>query len=246
MRMPVPSRAASLTICRILSNNIKVRSMPPKFDSNLDQTKLTSHRRDLFVAAAAELFGRNGFHATTIKEIAQQAGVSTGLIYTYVKTKEDVLFLVLQNVIDGYAREIPKAIAGMTDPVQRFCRTVRAYCEVVDANPDATLLAYRETKSLRSEQKAAIKQLELDSNRLIIHCIEQCINAGYFRAANAELVAYRIVLLAHGWALKSWRFKQIVTLAEYIDEEVDLFLRSMMTDAGWQHYHASCEDLPPA
>jgi TetR/AcrR family transcriptional regulator, cholesterol catabolism regulator len=60
------------------------------------------------------------------------------------------------------------------------------------------LLAYRETKSLGSEQRAAIMQMVLDSNRLIIDCIEECIAAGYFRPVNTELAGYRIVLLAHG------------------------------------------------
>lgn len=219
--------------------------MPPKVYTSVEDEKLVEKRREQFVAAAAELFGRNGFHTTTIKEIAQRAGVSAGLIYTYVKTKEDVLFLVLQSVLDGYAREIPKALEGVTDPIQRFCATVRAYCEVVGAKPDATLLAYRETKALNSEQKAAVKERELESNRLIIECIEDCISAGYFRQANVELVAYRIVLVAHGWALKAWRFRQIVTLQEYIEEEIDMFLRGMMTDEGWKHYRKT-GTTPPA
>jgi AcrR family transcriptional regulator len=71
--------------------------MPPKIYTSVDDTKLVEKRRDQFVAAAAELFGRNGFHTTTIKEIAQLAGGSAGLIYAYVKAKEDVLFLVLQS-----------------------------------------------------------------------------------------------------------------------------------------------------
>lgn len=210
--------------------------MPPKVYTSVDDTRLVETRREQFVAAAAELFARNGFHTTTIKEIAQRAGVSAGLIYAYVKTKEDVLFLVLQGILESYAREIPKALEGVTDPIQRFCVAVRAYCEVVGAKPEATLLAYRETKSLGREQKAAIKEMELQSNRLIIDCVEECIGAGYFRPAKAELVAYRIVLLAHGWALKAWRFREIVTLEEYIAEEIDMFLRSMMTDEGWRHY----------
>jgi AcrR family transcriptional regulator len=211
--------------------------MPPKVYTSVDNTELVEKRRDQFVAAAAELFGRNGFHSTTIKEIAQLAGVSAGLIYAYVKTKEDVLFLVLQNVLDTYAREIPKALQDVDDPIQRFCLAVRAYCEVVAAKPEATLLAYRETKSLKTEQKAAIKEMELQSNRLIIDCIEACIEVGYFRMVNVELTGYRIVLLAHGWALKAWRFKQIVTLDEYIEEELELFLTSLMTEAGWKHHH---------
>lgn len=210
--------------------------MPPKVFTSVDDTKLVEKRREQFVAAAAELFGRNGFHTTTIKEIAQLAGVSAGLIYAYVKTKEDVLFLVLQNVLDSYAREIPKALEGVDDPIQRFCAAVRAYCEVVGAKPDATLLAYRETKSLGREQRAAIKEMELQSNRFIIDCVEDCVRAGYFRPVNVELVAYRIVLLAHGWALKAWRFREIVTLDQYIEEELDLFLHSLMTEAGWRHF----------
>lgn len=210
--------------------------MPPKVYTSVDDERLVERRREQFVTAAAELFGRNGFHTTTIKEIAQRAGVSAGLIYTYVKTKEDVLFLVLQSVLEGYARKIPAALDGIEDPILRFTAAVRTYCEVVAEKPDATLLAYRETKSLKHEQKAAIKEMELQSNRLIMECIEAGVSAGYFRPVHVELVTYRIVLLAHGWALKGWRFREIVTLDEYIEEEIDLFLRSLMTDEGWSHY----------
>lgn len=211
--------------------------MPSKNLKTADDTRLAGNRRDQFVAAAAELFGKKGFHSTTIKEIAQAAGVSAGLIYFYVKTKEDVLFLVLQSVLETYAREIPKAIESKSDPIERFCSAVRVYCEVVAAKPNATLLAYSETKSLSISQRTALKQMELDSNRLIVDCIDSCIAAGYFRSVNVELAAYRIVLLAHGWALKAWHFKHIVTLDAYIAEEIDLFLRGMMTEAGWRHFH---------
>lgn len=204
--------------------------------SSVDDIDLVERRRQQFVAAAAELYGSNGFHKTTVKEIAQLAGVSAGLIYSYVKTKEDILFLVLRSVLDSYALEIPKALDGVTDPILRFCTAVRAYCVVVGANPDATLIAYRETKSLGPEQRAGIMEMELQTNRLIIPCIEECITAGYFRSINVELAAYRIVLLAHGWALKAWRFKQFTTLGEYTEEGLDLFLNALMTPAGWTHY----------
>lgn len=204
--------------------------------SSVDDAELVERRRQQVVAAATELYGRRGFHKTTVKEIAQLAGVSAGLIYSYVKTKEDVLFLVLQNVLESYAREIPKALEGVTDPIQRFCTAVRAYCEVVGAKPDATLLAYRETKSLGKEQQAAIKDMELKTNQLLIQCIEDCTAAGYFHKTNVDLAAYRIVLLAHGWALKSWRFKQFTTLREYTEDGLNLFLNGMLTPHGWSHY----------
>jgi AcrR family transcriptional regulator len=214
--------------------------MSGKVYSSVDDQELIEKRRKQFVTAAAELFGHKGYHATTIKEIAERAGMSTGLIYLYVKTKEDVLFLVLQSVLDSYRAEIPKALEGIEDPILRFCAAARAYCRVVGANPEATVLAYRETSSLSGPRKAMIMDMELETNQLIIKSIQDCIDAGYFRKVNVELAAYRMVLLAHGWALKAWRFKKFTTLEEYIEEGLDLFLNALMSAAGWRHYRRIC------
>lgn len=219
--------------------------MTSQIYSSVDDTELVERRRQQFVEAAAKLYERNGFHKTTVKEIAQLAGVSAGLIYSYVKNKEDVLFLVLQSVLESYAREIPKALDGVSDPIERFCTALRAYCQVVGAKPDATLLAYRETKSLDREKQSAIKNMELKTNQLLIECIEECIAPGYFQAINVELTAYRLALLAHGWALKAWRFKEFTTLEEYTEEGLDLFLNALLTPAGWAHYHGIARKVAP-
>jgi AcrR family transcriptional regulator len=207
--------------------------------TSVDDAELVERRRQQFVAAAAELYGRNGFHKTTVKEIAQLAGFSAGLIYSYVKTKEDVLYLVLHSVLESYAREIPKALEGVTDPIQRFCVATRAYCQVVAANPEASLLAYRETKSLDHEQRESIKDLEVKTIQYLVECIEDCIAAGYFRSVDVKLAAYRLALLAHGWALKGWYFKKFTTIERYTEEGLDLFLHALLTPAGWKHYRGT-------
>ncbi|MCK0506565.1 TetR/AcrR family transcriptional regulator [Aromatoleum anaerobium] len=210
--------------------------MQPCVVSNVDDPALVEMRRSQFVKAASELFARKGYHRTTIRDITQSAGLSTGLIYSYVRAKEDVLFLVLENVLKSYLAEIPRALEAGGGPVERFCATVRAYCEVIGDKPDATQLAYRETKSLGADYQTVIKNMELETNQLIIDRIEECIDAGYFRPVNVELLTYRIVLLAHGWALKAWRLQQFTTLDEYIDEGLDLFLNALLTPEGWAHY----------
>ena len=204
--------------------------------SSIDDQDLIVERRQQFVAAATELFSRNSYDSTTMKEISKQAGFSSGLIYSYVQTKEDMLFLVLQNLLDSYRREIPKSLENVTDPIERFCATVRAYCEVIDVYSDATLLAYRATKSLSSERQAEIKKLELETNRFVADCVRSCIDAGYFRPVNVDLMAYQVVMVAHGWSLKRWALKHAMTLNEYVSDTLDLFLRATMTDAGWKHW----------
>ncbi|QQS11110.1 MAG: TetR/AcrR family transcriptional regulator [Rhodospirillales bacterium] len=205
-----------------------------KIESQTDDAGLIERRRSQLVAAAAQCFGANGFHRTTIKDIAEVAGFSPGLVYTYVREKEDVLFLVIVSLLENYAREIPEAIAGKTDPLDRFCAAVETYCRAVGRNVGATALAYRETKSLSRGRQKVLMQLELSTNKMISDCLDGCIRAGYFRAVNLDLVTYRIVLLAHGWALKAWHFKRITTLEGYIKEGLDLFLHALLTKAGWR------------
>lgn len=203
--------------------------------SSIDDENLVVKRREQFVAAATTLFGRNSYDSTTMKEISKLAGFSAGLIYSYVQTKEDMLLLVLQNLLNSYLTEIPKSICNVTDPIERFCMCFRAYCQIIEANSDATLLAYRATKCLSSERKAEIKKMELETNALIEECIQACMDAGYFRPINVGLMAYQVVMVAHGWALKRWALSTMMTLDEYVSESIDMFLHGAMTEAGWKH-----------
>ena len=95
-------------------------------------------RTDFASWQATELFAKQGFYKTTIKDIASKAGFSYGVVYLYVKEKEDVLLLVLQQVVNAYAEEIPKAMEGIEDPLDRLVRAIRAYCRVVDRHRAAT------------------------------------------------------------------------------------------------------------
>lgn len=204
--------------------------------SSIDDQELVAERRTQLVAAATKLFSRNSYETTTMKEISKHAGFSSGLIYSYVQTKEDMLFLVLHGLLDSYRRKIPRALKSVTDPVDRFCMAVRSYCREVDAHAEATLLAYRATKSLSPERKTEIMKLELETNQLVARCIEECIDAGYFRAVNVHLLAYQVVVLAHGWSLKRWVLGKSLALDQYVDQIIDLFLRGAMTDSGWDSW----------
>lgn len=219
--------------------------MVASVQSRVDDPHLIEKRRAQIVAAAIELFGRYGYHRTTIRDIASLADVSIGLIYQYVRDKEDVLLLALDEVLNGYLRAIPAALRDVEDPLQRFRTAATAYCQVVDRNIDATVLAYRETKALRPEHRELIKGKELATNDLIAACIRDCMAAGLFRPVNIELFTYQIVMFAHAWALKRWRFADLMTLQQYVDDGLDLMLDSVLTPRGRRRMQRQTDATPP-
>jgi AcrR family transcriptional regulator len=67
----------------------------------VSQSHLDARRRQI-LDAAIECFARDGFHRTTMQDIIDQAQLSTGAIYTYFKSKEDIIEAIAQ---ERHARE---------------------------------------------------------------------------------------------------------------------------------------------
>jgi AcrR family transcriptional regulator len=208
----------------------------PDIKSRVTDEALVQKRRSQIIAAAVELFARQGYYRTTILDVARKAGVSSGLIYQYVSDKDDVLLLALLTVLERYRQEIPAALETLTDPLARWRAAIEAYCRVVDQHREATVLAYRSTKSLPPDRRHVIKQSEIETNALIADCLRDCIAQGLFRPVHVELVTYQLVTFAHTWALKHWRLRDICTLDEYLAQGFDFFAHALLTAKGRRQY----------
>jgi AcrR family transcriptional regulator len=194
--------------------------------------ELVNKRRTQLVEAAIELFCRVGYHCATVKDVADEAGVSAGLVYLYVPDKQDLLFLCLLHIVERNKQEIPAALEGIDDPLGRLNAAVDAYSRVIAANQHAVLLTYRETKFLKREYIEKMKRMELETNALIASCVDECIRGRYMVPTNVELLVYRIITGAHAWALKHWRLPKIVSLDEYLQQSIHSCWKVFLTPKG--------------
>lgn len=64
-------------------------------------SKFRGDRKEHILDVALRLFALGGFHSTTIDQIASNAGISKGLIYTYFKSKEDLLNQIIDKAINA-------------------------------------------------------------------------------------------------------------------------------------------------
>src|SRR3954453_4505468 len=75
-----------------------------------------SERRDHLVKLAAELFARKGFQATTVREIADEAGILSGSLYHHFDSKETIVDEVLSTFLDDLVARYRTAIGSGADP----------------------------------------------------------------------------------------------------------------------------------
>jgi len=84
-------------------------------------------RRGATDRAALDVFQEKGFHATTVRDIGRAAGLTQGTIYNYVRSKEDILFLVCDRVVAEYISRMEEAAARRANPALRLREALRAW-----------------------------------------------------------------------------------------------------------------------
>lgn len=88
--------------------------------------------RAAILAAAADLFGRQGYEASTMQEIATQADVGLGTVYGYFPSKEDVLRIALEARRQQAVQQSTEALRQTRGAVERACLILRHLWEFLD------------------------------------------------------------------------------------------------------------------
>jgi TetR/AcrR family fatty acid metabolism transcriptional regulator len=70
------------------------------------QEQLAATRRNQILDAATRVFAAKGFHPTTIKDIAREAGIADGTIYIYFKNKNALLIAMMERMSDTARNDI--------------------------------------------------------------------------------------------------------------------------------------------
>ncbi|HEU5475136.1 MAG TPA: TetR/AcrR family transcriptional regulator [Actinophytocola sp.] len=78
----------------------------------------TGNRKEQLAEAAAELFGRRGYHAVSVHDIAGAAGVTGPAVYRHFGSKQDVLAHVLLTGLEVFGEVSASALAAAADPVE--------------------------------------------------------------------------------------------------------------------------------
>ena len=89
-----------------------------------NKSDLINLRRSQLTRAAYKVVGQKGYYDFTIRDIAREAGLSTGLIHYYFKNKEDLLLNLLKEMNADLKYYLNKALTVLSDPRDKlltFC-----------------------------------------------------------------------------------------------------------------------------
>lgn len=194
--------------------------------SSIKDSNLVEMRRNQIIKSAITLFKQKGFHRTTTREIAKEAGFSIGTLYEYIRTKEDVLILVYESINDQVYEHLEALTEKQAPSLEHLVTIVDSYYRFVDEMQDEVLILYQETKAL---DKYAAKEVFDKERKQVLMLRNYILTAASENITEdeADILANNIFIHGHMWGFRRWMLQKNYTIDQYIHMQTKLLLRAI-------------------
>ena len=188
---------------------------------------LVRERRETLINAAIKVFVEKGFHNATVRDIGRAADMTQGTIYNYVRSKDDILYMVCDRIVSEYNDQTRKALALAHDPVSRVRAAVRAISEVMYRHRREILLIYQDSHLLEPRSLRVILARVEEFIGMFERIITDAAKELNVRLPYPHLSANILTFLPVMIALRGWSLKDAVPQAQVIDQISEFVVKGL-------------------
>lgn len=191
--------------------------------ASVKDERLVQKRRDQMIKGAVALFKQKGFHRTTTREIAKAAGFSIGTLYEYIRTKEDVLYLVCDQIYDHVSERLEQDEAMKKGTLESLKLGIANFFQVMDEMQAEVLVMYQEVKSLSKDALPYVLKKEEAMVAMFESLLSRCIENGELELTEAQvkIIAHNIFVQGQMWSFRRWALRKLFTIEEYIELQTE-------------------------
>jgi TetR/AcrR family transcriptional regulator, fatty acid metabolism regulator protein len=190
-----------------------------------------SDKHQQIIEAAVRVFARNGYYNSRVSDIAREAGVASGTIYLYFKTKDDILVSLFREKMAAWVASVRGEIDGEPDPVAKIRRLVALHFSVLEKDPALAEVVQVELRQGHKFFRGASAHEISAYFELIGSVLEEGQAAGVFRDDVPVKIATKVLFGAMDQMATSWVLgKRKYRLTEAADAVATVFLRGVTVD----------------
>jgi len=181
-------------------------------------------RRHEILDQVVNIFLKKGFQETSMREIAEAAGLGKSTLYDYFKTKDEILLYFFESQI-GNLTEAAQKIALQNIPAdERLRQVMKIHLEYLQANKSLFMKLSLEAQRLKLESQKQIQKGRHAYQDLIRGLIEEGIRESAFRKIDPLLAAR---MLINTLAPVVYTSRPTGTAQEMMEETMDIFFKGI-------------------
>jgi AcrR family transcriptional regulator len=185
--------------------------------------ELSEQKQRQIVEGAKKVLLAEGFHGTSIRDIAQACGMSMGQLYHYISSKDDILFLMHLHSQELWHQHLAEGgFDAIGDPVAKLEHGLRISIRFLSENRELIRFIHNESKYM--DQEHLEKALDLDDKNVVgfyRHLLAE-IPGLALQGREAELAANLVSFMCVFLPLRGWNLH--ITGPADVDEIVDFLV----------------------
>jgi AcrR family transcriptional regulator len=175
---------------------------------------VTERKHDAILDAARTVFSRDGYAASSVEDVAAEAGIGKGTVYLYFKSKEELYVAALARdirVFTDKAREEMEGVPTLREKVAALLRVRLEYCR---AHEDFLRIYLTESGRMcvKTSMGKELRRLKRNNMRYVASVVQKAIDRHEIRKVSAPALAATIFDIAHGLVerrLLGWKEFQV-------------------------------------
>lgn len=193
-------------------------------------TKRGEEAKERILRVAAELFARNGYHATGMSQLGAAVGLGRGALYHHIGSKEDLLFEISSRHV---GEMVAFGEALLKEPIsadEKFWRLSRRLMRTIADNLPELTVFFREVRSLTGERHEKLLALRDRFESIWVEVVSEGADQGTF--ARGDPLMVKGILGLHNYSYLWLDPQGKLTPEEIADLFCDLTLYGLLTAKG--------------
>jgi len=185
---------------------------------------------DEIVSAAAKVFRTKGYHAATVRDIAEEVGILKGSLYHHFESKEALLYLVVKEPIAQLYRTIAEIAVAKAPASEKLRRAISAHLEAFDRHYPHLFVYLREREAVKRRFREKIGFSPKEYERCWQQILREGIESGEFRPdLDIQVASYGLLGMLN-WLYKWYDPKGRLSVQEVAEQFTALALAGLAAD----------------
>lgn len=187
----------------------------------------SNNSRERVLQAAAELFRLRGFDATSMREVAELAGLGKSSLYHHIPSKQELLGEIIERGVDKLMAALERVASAHLPASERLRLAVRTQVLTYIEHRDSVTCFIQEGRALSSEQRRAYVAKRDQYEAWFRQIVADGIASGEFRPTDVKLAVFAVLGMCH-WVVRWYRPDGDFSPEEIADQFAEFAVRGLL------------------
>jgi len=149
-------------------------------------------KKEIIMESAIKVIAVNGFHNTSVKMIADKAGIAVGTIYNHFSNKDEILNYIFKREFEKRIKlliKLKEENIGFTEKLSLF---LNSHFDDLSENPDKAIVLVQESRVPQNHSLESINDFMEKLPQVLSEMLNEAMKRGEIRVVNQELIASTI------------------------------------------------------